>query len=283
MQVTHSLGGRRSRGAKRIIMGFTINKITVTKETLLHIRKPYLEELAFAQEYYLELVIPTCNIFSIESNHENIGYAIITVDSTLIEFYLVPRYRKNSKEIFSFIVSQNNIHNILCKSFDYSLLNCCVSNGYTYTVDGLMFRNKLEDLVFIEDKAINVSFATNEHIPFFKQQNDEVFEPKELLEEAIKNKTIIVFENNKSIIGCGFVNIVYLNSNYCDIGVWVEQNNRKKGYGSYIMKYLSNSCKAKQLIPVCGCGVDNIISQKTLSKCGYYSEFSLLNFRTNFA
>ena len=81
----------------------------------------------------------------------------------------------------------------------------------------------------------------------------------------------LVFDNNKLI---GLLNIRFdltdeLRDKYGDIGYGVRPSERKKGYGSKMLKYALNICKEKNLdYVIVGCYDKNIGSKKVIVNNG---------------
>jgi RimJ/RimL family protein N-acetyltransferase len=126
--------------------------------------------------------------------------------------------------------------------------------------------------------GLSFRYAILADLPYLNQQEDEVFEPKELLEDNIKNNEVIICERDNVVIGCGFITQVVSGFKYYDLGVWVNPDCRRKGYAVQIMIYLKSFCFKNVWIPICGCSADNIASQRMLSKVGFISNHKLLEF-----
>ncbi|MDO9680174.1 MAG: GNAT family N-acetyltransferase [Bacteroidales bacterium] len=240
------------------------------------LRLEYLNSLAEFQDLYLELLIADSEYFTIALD-KTIGYAIVTPDNTLIEFFICKEFSDKSGECFNDLLSRQTIKQVLCKTFDYQLLNNCLLNHFSYSVQGFLYRElKENDKLRVADLSFRYARLTD--LPYLTLQEDEVFEPKELLEDNIKNNEVIICERDNVVIGCGFISQVVSDFKYYDLGVWVDSDFRRNGYAVRIMLYLKSLCLKNGWIPVCGCSSDNIASQKMLSKVGFISNHKLLEF-----
>ncbi|PKO95661.1 MAG: hypothetical protein CVU12_09025 [Bacteroidetes bacterium HGW-Bacteroidetes-7] len=240
------------------------------------LRMEYLNSLVEFQDLYLEFLIKESEYF-IFSLDKTIGYAIVAPDSTLVEFFIVKEFANKGGECFNDLLNRQKITQILCKSFDYKLLKCCLQNQFTYSVQGFLYRD-LTDRGIQPSAGLSFRYAILADLPYLNQQEDEVFEPKELLEDNIKNNEVIICERDNVVIGCGFITQVVSGFKYYDLGVWVNPDCRRKGYAVQIMIYLKSFCFKNVWIPICGCSADNIASQRMLSKVGFISNHKLLEF-----
>ena len=304
------------------------NKIRINKtdyQAILEMRNECLTSLPKFQDLYLEIVVKDSDYYLLLSEFQTIGYAVVNDSNTLVEFYVCAKYLKEScwqeegdftyqtkvnercNELFKTILSECKIEQILCKSFDMQLMNCCNANRLPHTVQGILYRefsaplsspennshitasthltdtSRLADNFvannFLDSANVVMRYAQISDLPFLISQDDEVFEPKEHLEVNVNRKEIIICEKNSLIVGCGFLTRIAEDFDYFDLGVWVNPDHRRKGYAVSIMQYMRSLCLTSGWVPICGCSVENHASQKMLSKIGYVCNHKLLEFR----
>lgn len=304
------------------------NKIRINKtdyQAILEMRNEYLTSLPKFQDLYLEIVVKDSDYYLLLSEFQTIGYAVVNDSNTLVEFYVCAKYLKEScwqeegdftyqtkvnercNELFKTILSECKIEQILCKSFDMQLMNCCNANRLPHTVQGILYRefsaplsspennshitasthltdtSRLADNFvannFLDSANVVMRYAQISDLPFLISQDDEVFEPKEHLEVNVNRKEIIICEKNSLIVGCGFLTRIAEDFDYFDLGVWVNPDHRRKGYAVWIMQYMRSLCLNSGWVPICGCSAENHASQKMLSKIGYVCNHKLLEFR----
>lgn len=304
------------------------NKIRIIKtdyQAILEMRNEYLTSLPKFQDLYLEIVVKDSDYYLLLSEFQTIGYAVVNDSNTLVEFYVCAKYLKEScwqeegdftyqtkvnercNELFKTILSECKIEQILCKSFDMQLMNCCNANRLPHTVQGILYRefsaplsspennshitasthltdtSRLADNFvannFLDSANVVMRYAQISDLPFLISQDDEVFEPKEHLEVNVNRKEIIICEKNSLIVGCGFLTRIAEDFDYFDLGVWVNPDHRRKGYAVWIMQYMRSLCLNSGWVPICGCSAENHASQKMLSKIGYVCNHKLLEFR----
>ena len=260
-----------------------ISMIQIIKRSIKEIesyRIAYLETLPKFQDIFLEFLVNDSNCFELQFENTTIGYTIVAEDHTLIELYLEPEYMANSSDYFIEIIRELQIKSIYCKSFDDLLLDCCLTNALPYKVIGCLYRD-IEDVGIPISTDLTFRYAEESDLPFLRQQADEVFEPKELLDIFIQNKGIVFYQIADKTIGCGFLTQIHPKFNYYDIGVWVDSAYRQKGYAIQIVSHLKDFCFKNSRIPVLGCSIENHASQNMLKRCGMVSKYKLIEFDLN--
>jgi len=244
------------------------------------LRADYLNSLSEFQELYLEMFIADSQIYKIGFNEICIGYVIKTTDNILIEFYIIDKFIAIYSDIFQVIINDLGINTIYCKSFDSLLLSCCMKEKYIYILIGSLFRD-----YFATDKFsmndLTIKFAENNDYDFLLQQEDGLYESPKELERFVNGKNIIMFQRNSQLLGCGFLIKIHANYDYYDIGMWVNPIFRKQGIATMIISYLKDTCIQNNWKPICGCDIDNIASQKTLEKNGFFSKHKLIEFKVS--
>lgn len=258
-------------------MKFQIEKTNPAEVAAL--RKQYLDSLIKFQDIYLEFVTYDSIYYRLSTDNQAMGYAIVSDDDMLVEFYISDAFSGNGSEYFLTLVQQLNIKGVYCKSFDHLLLNCCLSHSLPYKVMGYLYRDFLDQGIQLNND-LNYRYAGVSDLPFLQQQDDEVFEPKARLKEFAERKGIIILEQGDRIAGCGFLTRVVANYPYYDLGVWVDPSFRRQGYAIQIMLYMIRQCHNNGRIPICGCDAANKASQGMLSKIGFISHYKLIEFDT---
>ncbi|MBP1672769.1 MAG: hypothetical protein H6Q25_584 [Bacteroidetes bacterium] len=254
-----------------------IQILKVELNEISSLRFDYLDSLIEFQELFLEMFIDDSTIYKIEFNGNLIGYSIITVDNILIEFYIIDKYVPICSDAFQFIVNELAIQTIYCKSFDSLLLNCCFINSYPYTLIGSLYRNYVTTDKFTMDN-MTIRFAEEKDYIFLLQQKGELYETPEELKRFVNGNNIIMFFRDSQLLGCGYLIKVHDHYNYFDIGMWVNPDFRNQGIATMIISYLKETCIINNWIPICGCAIENVASQRTLEKNGFISKHKLIKF-----
>ena len=244
-------------------------------------RNEYFKSLSLYQELYLELMVPNSDIFLLIDNNNEAGYVIVTTEGKLIEFFLRDQYIPNCVGFFNMVIRELSVKSILCKSFDYLLLNCCLLNNYSYSVIGVLYRY-FHDNGSKSNPEIKANLADELSVNLIMQHNDcmdEIFDNEDYLRHFINNDNVYLFFKDSVFIGCGTLIQTHADWQFCDLGVWVNSNYRKQGIGTHIISFLRLQAITKNLIPSCGCAIDNIASQKTIERSGFISKHKLIEFK----
>lgn len=258
-----------------------ISKTTIEK--IEKLRNDYLNSLSEFQELFIELMISDSDCYILKIGSEELGHAIRNCYGILIEYYVVDRHISKSQGFLLQVYKELFITEIYCKSFDYTLLNTCMLNSFSYSVIGLLYRHFDKPLVE-KDFGLKREKASLSAIELFLNQDDsikELFETEQQLTEFIQKEHVFTFSKNDEFIGCGMVTRTHPDWNFCDLGVWVIPSKRGKAMGAQIMWSLREFSVKNNLKPCCGCAIENLASRKTIEKTGFISKYSMINFRTN--
>ncbi len=241
-------------------------------------RIDHLNSLPKFQDIFLEYAVMFSECFQIVSDNKIAGYVIINDENCLVEFFVSNNFSKQRVTIFNQVIKMLEVKRIYCQSYDAQLLDFCLSNELPYKVVGCLFRDFV-DSGLTKKPELSFRFATESDLPFFQQQNDEVFEPKDLLEKSVQNQEIVILYDAVSPVnGCGFITRIHKSFDTFDLGVWVNPEHRNKGFATQIMLYLRGMCNANGWEAVCGCDSKNTASQNMLRKLGFISNYKLLEF-----
>ena len=150
-------------------------------------RNLYLDELFDAQELYLELQIRNAQPYLIKLNSNPIGYFLLDDEATLLEYFVEPACVNQADSIFGLILETFRMQKALCKSFDHTLLACCMAFQTKVSVLGMLFREQVKMPLLDITNAVNMRLATPTDVPVIVTVNEEVFEKKEEIEETIQS------------------------------------------------------------------------------------------------
>ena len=251
-----------------------------TAENIQKYRTDYLNSLPEFQELFIEIMVNDSDLYILQHDNENIGYTIINRDGVLIEFYVTNKFISTSNDIFRQVLEELSITEIYCKSFDFLLLNNCLSNSFSYSVVGVLYRDYIEALVE-KDEEIRMKKCDLSSKSLLLGQDDsikELFETEQQLTAFITEENVFEFYKNDEFIGCGMVLKTNADWSFCDLGVWVNPSKRGNGTGAQIILKLREFAILNNMKPSCGCAIENIASQKTIEKSGFVSIHKLIKF-----
>ena len=243
-----------------------------------NLRNQYLDGLLEAQELYLELMIRKSRVFVIQSQERRIGYFLLGDGAVLLEYYVTQDNLEHVDTLFGMILEKFSIHKTLCKSFDHTLLSCCVGFQKKVSSTGILFREYKEGAALSIAEGITFRLANAGEAQKIIEINEEVFDNDEEVHEYIRNGQIFLFEKEKEMIGFGIFARVVEGRPEFDIGMCVDRRFRRRGYGEYIIRYLVEFCKQNGWRAICGCAIGNEASRRCLEKAGFIGRYRLLEF-----
>lgn len=246
-------------------------------KAITELRNLYLDQLPYAQELYLEMMIPDCSCHIIRAGRRNVGYFIIRNDGFLIEYFLSLDYQTLSARLLKLITDTFSIRFILCKSFDELLFTAAVPHLKSLRQMGVLFRDLL-DISPTRSKYPDLMTrpADESDIPIIRNLDDGLFDSREEVAETVQSNSLNIVSHNGHEIGCSLIQRVIPWRPDFDLGMLVYQEYRRKGYGNAIIHLLVSHCRNKGWNPVCGCAAENTASQKTLESAWFVSRCSLL-------
>ncbi|HPG41745.1 MAG TPA: GNAT family N-acetyltransferase [bacterium] len=239
-------------------------------------REMYLNSLPEAQELYLEMQIDKAACYIVQIAANPAGYFFMGPNAALLEYFIAPEYIDQVDHVFQEIVRAFAVQTALCKSFDHTLLSCCIAVQKSVKAIGIHFRERREKPLPPLNPAVHIRFAVPEDEHKIALMNEEVFEEDEQIGDYIKTQRILVFTLHDAILGFGIFSRVIPGRPEFDIGMLVDKPFRNQGYGSYIIHYLADYCRKNGWRGICGCAIDNIASRKSLEKAGFIACYRLL-------
>lgn len=233
--------------------------LDVTKTSLkeiLYLRDLFLQEINFQIRYNACHERGWTDSYIVMYNTEKIGYGSIKGNEnisdrdTVFEFYLIPSFRSLSSIVFLELLRSSKANFIECQSNDLLLTSLLYQHG----------QNINSEVVLFEE---NFSSDIKSDTALFRKRNadDIIFEHKA---EPIGD---FVLETNKQVVATGGF-LLHYNMPFADLYMEVEDSNRKKGFGSFLIQELKRQCYLAGRIPAARTGLDNIASRATLTKAG---------------
>lgn len=263
-------------------MNITLNEIS--RDNILNFQNQYYQHILVPiDDYWENGIIATATYYEIISQ-EPIGYLVIDEDRVLLQFYLY-RKREKEKEIFENCVHLLQIETACANTYEPDYLNICLDHANDYTILAFFYRDErdihiekpIEDLV---EKVADLS-DLEDAIEYSGIKGASVDWLKHYYLTLIKKKSLYLYYLENRIIGSGELRPSLTSIGASNIGMTVSDNYQKRNIGSYILYRMKTLSKQMNLIPVCGTDVDNVASQKTIQKCGFYPYHRVLKIKLN--
>ena len=170
--------------------------------------------------------------------------------NAIFEFFVVPHFRKLSGTIFTELIKSTAAEFVECQSNDLSL----TSMLFEFT------QNIYSDVILFEDYMVT-EYSKPEVIFRRRNKDDKIFEHKS---EPIGE--YVIEKQGKVIASGGF--LLHYNIPFADLYMEVEENEREKGFGSFIIQELKKECYIEGRVPAARCNIQNKASKATLMKAG---------------
>lgn len=234
------------------------------------LRHAYLSGLREPQEFYLEQLVSTGKTW----RYDDRCYAVVN-DRRLVEFFTATVHTGYAAEFLEHIMELSGATEILCKSFDRQLLSAALARSADIAVHGFLFRRFTSAPCALKQE-IAVRQASRDDVRAVAPLNDGFFSGNEEIAAYAEAGQLFVLQVGQEIVGCGITNPLFADRPEVDIGMWIAPNHRGNGYGAYLVDWLKHHCLRQAGRPICGCGVDNIASYRTLMRGGFASDHQIL-------
>jgi GNAT superfamily N-acetyltransferase len=230
--------------------------IKTSLDTIQPLRALFLQENNFQVRYDACHIRGWADEYIFRLDDVEIGYGSVKGKEDLkdrnaiFEFYVVPAFRNRAAAIFAELVKVSRVIYIECQSNDFLL-------------SAMMFefaRNIFSDVVLF--KAGPVTYHYFNDVVFRKKTDtDHLFDHKHEPEGDY------VIEKNGEIVGTGGF-LLHYNKPFADLYMEVQPEQRRNGYGSFLIQEIKKACYLAGRVPAARCGISNPASKATLIKGG---------------
>jgi GNAT superfamily N-acetyltransferase len=239
-------------------------------------RELYMHGLPYSQELNTEENVWEAQYFKIDFDSDWVGYACISTNKTLWQFYLLKTAWIHGQEIFRALIDQGYVKAAECISFDYLLMSLCMDFHKTACCSAYVFRDDTDvDYHLSSIGDIHLRKAKEDDFDILSEISGDFFYN---LEDHIQKEEVMMFYSGEELLGAGTCKKIFCSLNYYDIGMVVADKHRNKGIGTLIVTQMKKYCYDHELIPVCGCWYLNLASKRTLEKAGFIANHRVIRF-----
>jgi len=245
-------------------------------DEIINLKSEYIKSLTGPQEAWLEEQTWKHSLYEICFNKQRIGYFCFDASCRmLLQFYVSDNHIRESQEIFQFLISNNYFKKAYVTTRDTLTLALC-----------LEFQKKvsLEAYLFQDNERVKIELEGFEDICFRRATESDMEKINDVcgdfwgnLEEVKKrysepNNELFVLYSDKVLLGVSCVESKYCSPGSANIGMFVNEDFRRRQLGSYIVTKLKEHCYSNDLIPIAACYHANDASKRTLEKAGFVTQ-----------
>lgn len=166
---------------------------------------------------------------------------------SIFEFYVLPNYRRWTRECFTALRLAANTPFIECQSNDKLITSMLFEQATNIYAEAILFED---------------DFTTN--FPM----GDRIFQKADIVESGHPDDRPYVMMEGKVVVATGGMFLNY-NMPYADIYYDVHEAYRRIGLGTLMVQELKKAAYAMNRIPSARCNIKNMISKATLLKGGF--------------
>lgn len=231
-----------------------------------------------SQEFFVELQVQRGRPYRIFLESECVGHLIVSADGVLVEIHAESHLGAWRAEIATHIVRELGINRMWCLSFDAESIELCKQLCADSNPIGISCRTYQPQPPMPHNFEARVAVSSD--LPAILRINEpDILESPEEASDYITNGGLFVFEKADELVGFGLMTPIMQHRPEVDIGMLVAPRYRGQGYGAAFIQYLAEHVLALGEIPVCGCGINNHASRRSLENAGFITEHRLLEFR----
>jgi len=195
--------------------------------------------------------------YLLQADGVTVGYASLmggddrNMPDSVFEFYLLPPYRNMATLFFTELLAVAKPRFIYCQTNDALLASMLYEFAHNINAEAILF----------EDGFVS-SLSCPQAVFRKKQATDILFEHK------AEPKGNYVIELNGEVVATGGF-LLHYNIPYADLYMEVREDQRHKGFGSFLIQEIKRECYLFGRVPAARTGTDNKASKATLMKAGF--------------
>jgi GNAT superfamily N-acetyltransferase len=238
-------------------MDFIVTKVPL--KDLGDLRSEFLAEID------IQFIYDKCHLYGwadtylFTTNGSPVGYGSVWGKEeredrdSIFEYYFKPGFRRHSHDLFQKFIDTSGVAFIECQSNDPFLSEVFFEFATDIYVENILFEDDFDSSLSIDGVQIQASPASG--VNSTPGASDNRFDKP------------FVLKLDGKIVASGGLMLNY-NFPYADIYYGVEEEHRRKGYGSFFVQELKKEAYRMGRVPAARTGVGNIISKHTMMKAG---------------
>lgn len=167
---------------------------------------------------------------------------------TIFEYYILPHYKDKARAIFSALMCESKATYIECQTNVPLLTSMLLEHGRAIRATHILFADQQTTCSSIDGALFR------RYRPGDTAITDEMGE------------FVVVME--KEIVATGGF-LTHYNTPYSDVYMEVRSDQRRKGFGGYLVQELKRASYEANYVPAARCPIDHIASRATLLRAGF--------------
>ncbi|HWD89599.1 MAG TPA: GNAT family N-acetyltransferase [Mucilaginibacter sp.] len=233
-----------------------ISAAKVSLDEILPLRALFLQENNFQVRYNACHERGWSDSYLIKSDDKTIGYGSVkgkedlSQRDAIFEFYLLPAFHSRASEIFRQLIRDSKAIFIECQSNSVLITSMLYEFGMKISSDVILFEDG-------PVTALDIPGA------MFREwhEGDNVFK------HSSEPEGSHVLEVGGEVVATGGF-LLHYNKPFADLYMEVREDQRRKGYGSFLIQEVRKACYEASRIPAARCNISNKASKATLLKGG---------------
>jgi GNAT superfamily N-acetyltransferase len=196
------------------------------------------------------------NCYSIKKEGRLAGHAAVAErydKGRVLEFYTFPEFRSDAKLFFRKFLNMSGATHVEAQSNVSLMLEMLREFATDVFTEKLLFADARTTQIVCPAKGVFRRLKWEGELPLFNQGDEP---PGDWL-----------IESERRVVATGGC-LTHYNPPYADLYMEVEESQRRKGFGSYLIQELKKVCYESGKRPAARCNFENVASRATLEKAG---------------
>lgn len=211
------------------------------------------------------------------------GFFCINEEGQLLQFHIQPEFERSASDIFDSVLARDEVQGAMVSTADPLFLGLCLDCQKSTRVHTYLYQDHSSDeVVFPGDSEARFDHAEADELSVLVERQRASLEQDPgdwligYLENLIARRELYVLRHEGQIVGTGEARVSDSQSPFADLGVITMLQHRGKGFAPHILSRLKRICYERQLVPICSTTVENLASQRAITRAGFVSRHRLL-------
>ena len=217
---------------------------------------------------------------------ERAGYYAANEEGTLLQFYVRSEFMDREQALFDHVAGQESLTKAVVSTIDPSFLSLCLDVQRGITVHTLLYELHTTvrpshpefdglDLRLLEASELDRTVELQQAC--LASDDDMKGWLTGYSAKLISREELFVLCRGDDWIGLGESRNSDTQEGVTDLGMMVAPAHRGMGWATYILARVSADCTARGRRPICSTTVDNVASQKAITRAGFISRHRILD------